>query len=252
MQPSTRFQSLLSCLLLSVTACGGGKPAEAPAAEAAPPAPAPEAKAEAETAKAEPAAAPSGIPTACESEGAVCKMPKAFIERLCAGTYPNVALVLFGAGTPWTRGYLTRKTEAWNAEGGASKQGWLEFDEEVLLLSAKLPPKGGMQVTGMGGYQALRWDGSCVTLSTEEVTTRKPPSPKHPRIEWRWIEDATREALRKDAKLDAIAVAHKKECKGVSMGEVSKQCEVLDGKLVDAIVRVVQTDGCMPTPAKLP
>jgi hypothetical protein len=179
-------------------------------------------------------------------------MPKDFVKRLCQDTRPNVALALFSSGTPWTRAYLTRKTKAWNAEGGASVQDWLEFDEEVLILTARLPPKGGMQVSGMGGYQALRWDGSCVTLATEEVTTRRPPSPKHPRIQWRWLDEPIKEALRKSSEVDAAYLAHRKECKGVAMGEVTKKCEDADRKLVAAIIQHVSSTGGLPPPEQLP
>lgn len=201
---------------------------------------------------AEKADAPAKIPTDCASKSDICSMPKGFVDRLCQGTFANVALVLFSAGTPWTHGYLTRKTEAWNAEGGASKGGFVEFDEEVLLLTSHAPPKGGMQVSGAGGYQALRWDGSCVTLSSEEVTMNKPPKPKHPRIEWRFIEDGIRDALRKDPDVDQFAIAVKRECKGVSVGDVSKKCEDADAKLVDSIVKYVESSGGLPEPAKLP
>ena len=159
--------------------------------------------------------------------------------------------MLFQKGTPWTRGYLTRKTEAWNTDG-ASVRGFVEFDEEVLLLSAQVAPKGGMQMSGMGGYQALRWDGSCVTLQTEEVTTRKPPSPKHPRIDWRRFDDAIRDALRKDPTLNGAYLAQRRECKGVSSGDVSKKCIENDGKLVESIVRFVEETGGLPDPDKVP
>ena len=234
-----------------VVACGSSPPKEPATAAAAPDKPA-EAKAEDPPAQPEQKAdAPTKIPTDCASKTDICSMPKAFVDRLCANTYPNVALVLF-AGAPWTRGYLTRKTEAWNAEGGASVGGFVEFDEEVLLLTSHAPPKGGMQVSGAGGYQALRWDGSCVTLSSEEVTTKRPPSPKHPRIEWRFIEDGMRDALRKDPAVDQAAVAVKRECKGVSVGDVSKKCVEADNKLVDSIVKYVSSGASLPEPAKLP
>jgi hypothetical protein len=234
-----------------VSACGSSKPSpqSAKASKAEKP-PEPEAKAEGSE-PAEPTAAK--IPTACASESdGVCSMPKAFISRLCAATYPNLALVLFGHGTPWTHGYLTRKTQAWNAEGGASVQDFLEFDEEVLILAARMPPKGGMQVSGAGGYQAFRWSGSCVTLASEEVTMKRPPSPKHPRIEWKYLEDGMRDALRKDSKVDGAASALKRECHGVSSGDVSKKCVEADGKIGDAIVEYVEDTGTLPEPAKLP
>jgi len=236
-----------------VVACGSSPPKEpsTPAEAAEKPA---AAKAEEPTEETgQKADAPTKIPTDCASKTDICSMPKAFVDKLCANTYPNVALVLFSGGAPWTHGYLTRKTEAWNAEGGASVGGFVEFDEEVLLLTSHAPPKGGMQVSGAGGYQALRWDGSCVTLSSEEVTLKKPPSPKHPRIEWRFIEDPMREALRKDPSVDQAAVAVKRECKGVSVGDVSKKCVDADNKLVDSIVRYVEgTSSGLPEPEKLP
>src|SRR5688572_20069850 len=173
-------RSVTTLCLLSLLACGGTKKnAEEPEPEGK----AEETKtAEADTeggegksaAEAEPAAK-EGIPTECASSGEICTPPKGFVDRLCQDVYPNVALSMFRQGTPWTRGYMTRKTEAWNASGGASVAGFLEFDEEVILLKHRAAPKGGMQVSGAGGgYEALRWNGACVTLSGEEVTLRPP------------------------------------------------------------------------------
>ncbi len=235
-----------------VVACGSSPPPEPATPAQAKEEPA-QAKAEDPPAKAEQEAdAPAKIPTDCAAKSDICSMPKKFVDKLCGSTYPNVALVLFSGSAPWTHGYLTRKTEAWNAEGGASVGGFVEFDEEVVLLTSHAPPKGGMQVSGAGGYQALRWNGSCVTLSSEEVTTKRPPSPKHPRIEWRFIEDGIREALRKDSAVDQAAVAVKRECKGVSVGDVSKKCEDADNKLVDSIVKYVAGGAQLPVPEKLP
>lgn len=247
---------LLSSVFVSVSVlvgCGGSAPPpEAPKTAAAEPEAAPADPAKDESA-AEKAPESTGIPTACEKQdNDVCAVPKDFLKRLCGGTFLNVALVMFDKNAPWTHGYLTRKTQAWNAEGGASQNDFLEFDEEVLLLAARMPPKGGMQVSGAGGYQALRWNGACVTLASEEVTMRKPPAPKHPRIEWRYVDDPMREALRKDSTVDQAAVTLKKECHGVSTGDVSKKCEVADGKLVDAIVQYVSSGAELPTPSKLP
>jgi hypothetical protein len=249
-----RVTTSLGALFLA-TACGSAptKDPETPKAPEPESKSAPEPAAEAsDDKKAEPAADEGKIPTACAKQTDICNMPKKFVDRLCQSTFPNVALVLFSSGAPWTHGYLTRKTEAWNAEGGASKGGFVEFDEEVLLLTSHAPPKDGMQVSGAGGYQALRWDGSCVTLSSEEVTMKRPPSPKHPRIEWRFIEDGIRDALRKDSDVDTAAIAVKKECKGVSVGDVSKKCVDADNRLVDAIVKRVQSSSELPTPVKLP
>lgn len=143
----TSIASLVSLSLLAV-GCGGA----APDPEPPPPEPAPAAKsAKAEEPASEPEAAPDsaeekpvGLPKDCaDSKADVCTPPKPFVERLCRGTYMGVALKLFRKGTPFTRGYLTRKTKAWNASGGASaSDDYLVFDEEVIILAKRAPPKG--------------------------------------------------------------------------------------------------------------
>ena len=171
---------------LGVFGCGGGGGSE-PAAKAPESAASDEPKAEGtdgssggdEKAEATPS---SGIPTECAKKGgSTCVPPKAFVQKLCGqSSYPGVALFMFANSSPWTRIYLRGKVKAWNASGGASdNSSFLEFDEEVLALAERKADMGGMQVSGAGGsYDALRWDGSCVTLQSEEVTMSKAPAPK--------------------------------------------------------------------------
>jgi hypothetical protein len=237
---------------LWVIACGSSaapEPPKEPTQEAA--------KAKADPEKADPPAAAEQsaagkMPAECVTRDGVCTVGRDFAKRLCQSTYVNVALTMFSKNAPWQHAYLTRKTEAWNAEGGASVAGFVDFDEEVLILDSRAQPKGGMVVSGAGGFQALRWDGSCVTLQSEEVTMTAPPHPKHPRIEWRWLEEGMKETLRKDSAVDAAYLAQRKECKGVSSGDVSKKCVVADGKLVDAIVEHVESGGELASPEKIP
>lgn len=240
---------------VQLLACGGGKPAEAPVAESAP-ADAP-AAADAPTAdaKAEPAAEAGGgegVPTKCFKSGAVCSPDPKFVKRLCNGKFPSIGLYLF-SNPAWTRGYLTRRTQAWNASGGASDSGWVEFDEEVLILYARVADAGGMQVSGAGGsYDALRWDGSCVTLQSEEVTMSKAPSPKYPPIDFRYLDDDTQEALRKDEKLNKAWQARRQECKGATSGDVSLKCVKADEALTKSVIAFVRGGGSIPEPKKLP
>jgi hypothetical protein len=244
--------------LLSL-ACGGA-PAAEPATAATPEAsaePAPAGAAAADAGKAEegaPAAsAPSeGVPTKCFKSGAVCSPDPAFVKRLCNGKYPSVGLYLF-SNSAWTRGYLTRRTQAWNASGGASDSGWVEFDEEVLILYARKADTGGMQVSGAGGsYDALRWDGSCVTLQSEEVTMSKAPAPKNPPIDFRYLDDDTQEALRKNEKVNSAWLDRRKECKGATSGEVSLKCVKADENLTKTVIGYVRGGGSIPEPKKLP
>ena len=251
------FAGIVSLVLV---ACGGGSTPEAssPDAPAEKASDAPEtsdAAAAAPAEKGEAAAPSSGIPTACANKGGgTCLPGKAFVQKLCAESYPGVALYMFANSSPWTRAYLRGKVKAWNASGGASdNSSFLEFDEEVLVLVERKADLGGMQVSGAGAsYDALRWDGSCVTLSSEEVTLDKPPSPKSAKVEWRFLDDNLQEALRKEEKVNEAFLARRKECKGATSGEVSMKCVKADQKLSDVIVAFLRNGGKLPTPTKVP
>jgi hypothetical protein len=243
---------LLPVLPFVLIACGGGS---APPPKAPPDGDQPkQAKHQAKDEKAkseEPEAEASGIPTKCS--GDPCTPPPKFVKKLCADAYPGVALYMLRKGTPWTRGYLTRKTQVANASGGMSGEGFLEFDEEVVVLRKMAADYGGMQVSGaMGGYDVLRWDGTCSTLAAEELTLNVSPSPKAAKVDFRLLDDNIKEALRKNGKLDELYLARRKECKGASSGEVSKKCEVLDKKFSDTIVQVVRGGMELPVPDRLP
>jgi hypothetical protein len=237
-------------------ACGGSKqPAEAPAtAGEAPKAADPPAASAPAADDDRPAAAKGGLPKECAKKSGACVPPKAFVEKLCIGSYPSVALYLFGNKSPWTRGYLKGRTKAWNASGGASDNSWLEFDEEVLVLAERKSDLGGMQVSGGGGasYDALRWDGSCVTLSGDELTLDKPPAPKNSKVEWRFLDDNVQEALRAVAVINTAYLARRNECKGATSGEVSAKCVKADDKLSAEIVKYLRAGGTLPEPTKVP
>lgn len=243
---------------LLAVGCGGAKPpAEAPDAPAAKPSDADATSSDAppaEAAEAAPAtSSDGGLPKDCAKKGGTCVPPKAFVQKLCAGSYPAVGLYLFANKSPWTHGYLRGRTKAWNASGGASDNGWLEFDEEVLILAERKADTGGMQVSGAGAsYDALRWDGSCVTLSSEEVTLDKPPSPKAAKVEWRFLDDNVQEALRANEAVNKAYLGRRQECKGATSGDVSMKCVKADQKLSDEIVAYVRSGASLPAPTKRP
>ncbi len=197
------------------------------------------------------------IPEACAkgTSGDGCIMPKAFVKRLCAGVYPELALMFFQKGTPWKRAYVAVKEQnPFNGFSGPSSEEKLGFEEELLVLLAHKANTGGMQVSGAGGgsYDVLRWDGSCATLSSEEVRLVAPPKPKHVTIPWRILEDATQEALKKDEALAKIAAERRKECKGATMGAVSAKCEKADKMLNDLVADAVRNGTTVPKPVKVP
>jgi hypothetical protein len=242
--------------LLSVlaSACGGSKvPANTPAGGDEKSG---TTEAESESTKGDAKAAPEAggdadaIPKDCFKSSGMCVPHPKFVKKLCNTRNASMALFLFGNGSKWAHGFLTRKTEAVNASGGASAGGYLEFDEEVLILAERKADTGGMQVSGAGGgYDALRWDGSCVTLSGEEVTQSSPPAAKNPNIEWRFLDDNIQEALRKDEKINAAYLERRKECKGAVSGDVSLKCVKADNQLSASIVKFLHGGGALPVPS---
>jgi hypothetical protein len=155
----------------------------------------------------EPEPARVAFPTECSGEGAdgVCSPPARFVKVVCGGfAKPDVALLLFAKGSPWTRAYLRLNVSAWYTGSRSAKVG-LKFDEEVIVMSHSLPP-GGIIVNGGGGpFDVMRLDGNCATLSSEEVTLKRPPAPKHPPVPWRQLDPRTRAALLADAAIADVS-----------------------------------------------
>lgn len=190
------------------------------------------------------------FPSAC-ADGAkdLCVPDEAAVKRICAAQATEIAFALFAKGAPWTRGYMTRDADAWYASGGASARGKLLFDEEVVIVRKRAA--GGIVQGQGGGFDVVRWDGSCASLQPEEVTTKKPPKAKHPPIGWKNLESSTRDALLADAKVAAMYEKRRKECKGATTGDVSLACVKADAALDDGIVELVRNGGAIPMP-KLP
>jgi hypothetical protein len=244
--------SLALPLLLVVVGCGSSTPPPDTAKDATSsttPA-APSDSAAKDDSKAEEDA--KTIPETCAGEP--CQMPKAFVKRLCGGVFPELALFFFQKGSPWKRGYVSVKDAApFNGLGGPSSEERLTFEEELLVLVERKADTGGMQVSGAGAsYDVLRWDGTCATLSAEEIRFAGPSKPKHALIPWRILEDATQTGLLANEALAKVAAERKKECKGATMGSVSAKCEKADKALNDLVVEAVRGGTAVPKPAKVP
>lgn len=254
--------STLALAALLCAACGGSAPPPEAGGESKP-APAAAADSGKEKPDADAAAkkksddeASRQIPTQCAEsggDGKLCMPPRAFVKRLCQSFHPDVALVLFAKDSPFTRGYLTRDTEAWNASGGVSSSDKMVFDEEVLILAHRAPDTGGMVVSGAGGgYDVLRWDGTCASLMSEEVRLQRPPQPKYAAIPWKSLDAKTRDALQADEKVGKVVAERRRECKGATMGSVSLKCEKADKMMSTVIVEFVRNGGAIPSPGALP
>jgi hypothetical protein len=169
----------------------------------------------------------------------VCTPAYGYVERLCSKPHQEIALALFGKGTPFTRLYLRGKMDE------------LFFDEEVLTLRYHAVPKNGIQVgSANGSYDVLRWDGTCaMAVDADMLTQKRPPRPRSARVLWHRIGDKTQTAL--IVGNDAIKRAHAKrgkECRGAMTGDVSAECQKADSTLVDAIVEYVRGGGQVPPP----
>ena len=198
---------------------------------------------------------PHEMPKACAaSRGSdLCTPPVDFVERLCDRNYADAALALFAKDAPWTRGYLRGKVEAWNASGGASTRAVLAFDEEVVVLRFRAPGKGGIVVSGAGGsYDVLRLDGNCFTLDPENLTTKRPPNPRHGPILFHRFAARTKDALLANDVVRGAYVKRMKECQGATSGEVSIACVRADDGLSAAVAAFVVSGSTVPTPERIP
>jgi hypothetical protein len=224
-----------------LAACGPAAPPPAPlpGPSAAPPA----TSAPPPAASSEPP--PEAFPSKCAEGTDPCTPGEEWATRVCKLQSADVALALFGKNTPWSRGYLTRDTEAWNAAGGGTARGKLLFDEEVIVLR-KRAASGIVQ--GNGGYDVVRWDGSCASLTTEELTLKRPPRQRTAPLTWKYFDTATRDALSADKKVSAAYDKRRKECKGVTSGDVSQACIKADTALGESIVEYVRGGGALPVP----
>jgi hypothetical protein len=246
-------------LVLSLAACGGGVREPETADSANPDDPQTERGEvpEEETATEEDSslADGGGIPTKCHAGADPCTPDPRWVKKLCQDVYPAVALYLNQPSLPFTKAYLSRKTKAVNASGGAtSGDEWLKFDEQVVLLYHRKSQTGGMQVSGAnGGFDAMRWDGSCVTLDSTEVRMNVPPKPLHADIPWRYIGDDIQDALKSVDTIKQAYIARKQECKGAFSGSVSKKCVDADAALKAEIVRAIESgDAKLPVPERRP
>lgn len=252
-----KHRTLLVFALALVAACGGAAPPPESAADTngsvqvasttATPQPIP-AAASAAPEPAKPVEPALAVPTACaDGGGDMCVAGASFADRVCNASQPDLALVLFAKGSPWTRLYLKGDVDAWNAEGGASARAKLTFDEEVVVLKRRTPPKGTAVIVGAsGGYQVMRWDGNCYSLDDGEVTTHRPPRAKHPLIMWKYLTEQTRNTLLGDASVKQAYDKRGKECKGAMSGEVSLACEQADTALSNGVVDAVKNGLAVP------
>ena len=192
------------------------------------------------------------IPTDCAADGnGVCTPPAAFVERLCMSSDPNVALAMFHKSSPWTRAYLRRDMEAWYVNGARQNPKKLKFGEEVIIVADRSQGPGGMQVSGSGSYDVYRWDGSCVSLMSDEVALRPPTTPEVAPIPWKLLDSGVQATLERDQRIVQGNEERRKACR--ELGEKAQQkCERALLGVSRLIAEYVRSGGELPAPKDLP
>lgn len=230
-------------LLVLVSACGSQ--------EVSPPRSAADAEPEAASAEAVEVVASSPIPD-CDADADECLPPSSWVDKLCSGVHPEVALHMFRGGSPWERMYSRHRAPAYNGAGDRSlSDERVESGEELIALRRNDDTElGQMSVGDTAGYDFLRWNGSCVTLQDGEYSRKPPRRRQHARVEWKWLGDAVLNALTNDGTVKEAYVARRKECKGATLGRVTKKCVERESSLVTAIVDYVRSGGPLPQPSE--
>jgi hypothetical protein len=193
-----------------------------------------------------------GLPARCAKKRWPCLPPAKWVDKLCADVYPDVALHMFAPKSPWQRFYMLKNAEPFNASGGASLMGdKMRRGEEVIALR-RHNSRGAFQTSDIGGYDVFRWNGACATVHDGEFQIRPLSDVGHARLEWREIGLPIRLALEADEGVSATYEERRRQCKGISLGRVTADCEDYTRKLVDEVVRYVRDGGRLPKPAKKP
>lgn len=199
----------------------------------------------------EPVEAPRSkeLPTDCQDAGSeICTPPKAFVQRLCRSTHPDVALAMFRKTTPWTRAYVRRNMEAWYTEA-RSRPRQLTFGEEVIIVHDRASSSTGVRVSGSGSYDVLRWDGSCVSMMSDEIALRPPTSLEVARIPWRRLAPPIRNQLLEDTTVAQRVKQRRDHCRDDPDGA---RCTRADQGLSRMIAHYLRQGGEIPDPVRLP
>lgn len=179
----------------------------------------------------------------------MCTPPAEFVERMCKSAQPDLALTLFRRGTPWTRAFVRQPMEAWYASGGRSRPMKLKYAEEVLIVAERAPSNGAVQVSGSGSFDVLRWDGSCVSLMSGEVSLRYGGTPDVAEIPWKRLDDAIKERLVLDTR---IAFRNDKRLEACRGGDHERRCEDARLGLSRSIADYLRVGGEIPLPKTIP
>jgi hypothetical protein len=198
----------------------------------------------------------AAVPTACEPGTVPCATPAKFVDHVCRGKYPELALAMLAKGTPWRRGYVKVETlEPINTYDGERSDDWLAFGEEVLMLRTRGPSGAAskLQISGPTDVDVLRWDGTCATIRREMLAL----SPTNTtlltaRVVWKYLDTPTQDALLKNSAVQHYSQRERPACRGSTMRHPDAPCDKASRQLTDAIAVAVRSGIPLPAPAKVP
>ena len=121
-----------------------------------------------------------------------------------------------------------------------------------VLILAQHGGSGEMQVSGTGGFDVLRWDGTCATLSDDELVMQVPAPPRLAQFAWKNIDDGIQEALLQNEAIRSARASERKRCHGMSQTLRSASYREAAERLNDHIVVAIRTGMNLPLPEYAP
>ena len=199
------------------------------------------------------------VPTTCsggdtDDDQERCLPPQPFVEALCRGKYPGLALAMFRKGEPWKHAWVkVPEVMPQNPYDGPVTHAPLLFSEEVVLLRFR-PFKEieGYSVRGPDRYDVLRLSGSCATLAVDEMRDHWRGPSRYAPVVWNWLEPGFQRALAGSDKVGKARDAQQQACSGRYMGGGDSSCQKATDALVLSIMQEVDEGIALPTPHDLP
>jgi len=215
-----------------------------------------------ESARTEGPVATTAVPTDCggadvdvdADDERDCFPPRAFVEALCHGKYPGLALTLFRKSEPWKHAWVkVPEVMPQNPYDGPVTHAPLLFSEEVILLRFRPFQKiEGYSVRGPDRYDVLRLSGSCATLAVDEIRDYWRGPSRYAPVVWNWLEPGFQQALSGSEEIGNARDAQQQACGGRYMGGGDSSCQTATDALVLAIMKEVDGGAVLPQPDALP
>ncbi len=200
------------------------------------------------------------IPTDCtggevdDDEQDRCFPPQTFVEALCQGKYPGLALTMFRKGQPWQHAWVkVPEVMPQNHYRGPITHAPLLFSEEVVLLRFRpFQEIEGYSVRGPDRYDVLRLSGSCATLAEDEIRDYWRGPSRYAPVVWNWLEPGFQQALAGSDEVGKARDGQQEACGGRYVGGGNASCQKATDTLALVIMKEVDAGLALPTPDALP